>query len=145
MPELAEPLSNLDSLHNGTLAKTMFSMVTPDEEAIKVLQSAEAQSVVIFGLEVCTAFTRFLSGAYTILLQSHVCVLQTALDLADRGYQVNVLADGVSSANKEEVPLALERMRQAGVQVTTSESMIFQLIGESCLLWQKSSYSSIIT
>lgn len=67
VPELAEPLSNLDSLHNGTLAKTMFSMVTPNEEAIKVLQSAEAQSAVIFGLEVCTAFTRFLSGAYTIL------------------------------------------------------------------------------
>ena len=60
-----------------------------------------------------------------------MCVLQTALDLAERGYQVNVLADGVSSGNKEEVQYALERMRQAGVQVTTSESMIFQLIGEN--------------
>lgn len=59
--------------------------------------------------------------------QSHICVLQTALDLLELGYHVHIIADGVSSCNREEVPFALERMRQAGAQITTSESAAFQL------------------
>lgn len=62
-----------------------------------------------------------------ISFKAHVCVLQTALDLLDLGYPVHVLADGVSSCNREEVPIALERIRQAGGLVTTSESAAFQL------------------
>jgi isochorismate hydrolase len=65
------------------------------------------------------------------IYQSHVCVLQSTLDLLERGYDVHVLADAVSSCNKEEVPWALERMRQAGAQITTSESMLFQLQGSA--------------
>lgn len=56
-------------------------------------------------------------------------MLQTTLDLLRLGYDVHVLADGVSSTNKEEVPIAIERMRQAGAQITTSESAAFELIG----------------
>ena len=55
-------------------------------------------------------------------------MLQSTLDFLEHGYDVHVLADGVSSCNKEEVPLAIERMRQAGAH-TTSESMLFQLQG----------------
>ena len=61
------------------------------------------------------------------LLQSHVCVLQSALDFLALNYEVHVIADGVSSCNKEEVPFALARMRQAGAFITTSESLLFQL------------------
>lgn len=60
-------------------------------------------------------------------VQSHVCVLQTALDLIQGGYDVHVLADGVSSCNKEEVPIALAYIRQAGGHITTSESAAFLL------------------
>lgn len=55
-------------------------------------------------------------------------MLQTALELIDLGYDVHVVADGVSSVNKEEVPWAFERMREAGVHIVTSEALAFQLM-----------------
>jgi hypothetical protein len=55
--------------------------------------------------------------------------MQTTLDLLRRGITPYVLADGVSSCNKQEVPIALERLRQAGAIVTTSESILFELMG----------------
>ncbi|GAA5910626.1 uncharacterized protein JCM6883_003234 [Sporobolomyces salmoneus] len=93
------------------LAKTKFSMMVPQVE--KQLEEWETRSVVLFGIE------------------SHVCVLQTALDCLDKGIDVHVLADGVSSCNDDEVGIALKRMRDAGAMVTTSESALFQLIHDS--------------
>lgn len=58
----------------------------------------------------------------------------SCLDLLSLGYDVHLLADGVSSSNKEEVPFALDRMRQAGVIVGTSESVAFQLQSRPCYL-----------
>jgi isochorismate hydrolase len=56
--------------------------------------------------------------------------MQTTIDLLRRGITPYVLADGVSSCNKQEIPIALERLRHAGAIVTTSESLLFQLVGE---------------
>ena len=53
----------------------------------------------------------------------------TCLDFLSLGYEVHVLADGVSSSNKEEIPIAFDRLRQAGVVIATSESVAFQLQG----------------
>ncbi|KAN0131274.1 Isochorismatase-like protein [Lactarius tabidus] len=100
-------LTSLGPLHLGTFEKTLFSMATP--EVLSLLREHDFKSLILMGIE------------------SHVCVLQSTLDFLEHGYDVHVLADGVSSCNKEEVPLALERMRQAGAQITTSESMLFQL------------------
>ena len=64
-------------------------------------------------------------------IESHICVTQTALDLLAAGHKVYVLADGVSSSNREEVGVALARMRAAGAVITTSESWIYELLGDS--------------
>jgi hypothetical protein len=42
-----------------------------------------------------------------------------------------VIADGVSSCNKEEVPIALARLRHEGAVVTTSESFLYECVGDA--------------
>lgn len=64
-------------------------------------------------------------------IESHICVTQTTLDLLAQGHKVYVLADGVSSCNKEEVPIALARLRAEGAIVTTSESWIYECMGDA--------------
>jgi nicotinamidase-related amidase len=70
------------------------------------------------------------SGRKTVVLvgiEAHVCVLQTALDLAAAGYQPVVVADAVASRHPTDKDLALERLRQEGILVTGLESLLFEL------------------
>lgn len=60
-------------------------------------------------------------------IESHVCVLQTALDLLKAGHQPVVVADAVSSRNPYDKEIALRRMEQEGVRITTVESILFEL------------------
>ncbi|KAL1627363.1 hypothetical protein SLS54_002288 [Diplodia seriata] len=91
--------------------KTLFSMLTPEVRAVLT----QKHECIIVGIE------------------SHICVTQTALELLREGHKVYVLADGVSSCNKEEVPIALARLRHEGVVVTTSESLLFELISDAAI------------
>lgn len=69
------------------------------------------------------------------IFKSHVCVLQTLLSLSaqpnDIKYTTYILADGISSCNSFEVPIAIARLRQEGGIITTSESIAFQLMGDA--------------
>lgn len=61
-------------------------------------------------------------------VESHVCVQQTVLDLIENGFQVNVAADAISSRRKFDYEIALERMRTNKAEITTSESILFELL-----------------
>ncbi|NWG27278.1 MAG: hydrolase [Ignavibacteriaceae bacterium] len=61
-------------------------------------------------------------------IEAHVCVQQTVLDLIENGFQVNIAADAVSSRKEIDYRTALERMRQNGAEVTTTESILFELL-----------------
>ena len=61
-------------------------------------------------------------------VESHVCVQQTVLDLLANDFQVNVAADAVSSRRVIDYDIALSRMRQHGAEVTTTESILFELL-----------------
>ena len=61
-------------------------------------------------------------GGQSINIPVVTCL--STLDFIDQVYGVHVLADGVSSCDKEEVPLALEWMRQASAQITTNGSAV---------------------
>lgn len=58
--------------------------------------------------------------------EAHVCVLQTALDLATLGTQVFVVADAVGSRRAEDRELALARFRQHGIDVVSREMVAFE-------------------
>ncbi len=60
-------------------------------------------------------------------IETHVCIQQTALDLRSRDYDVFVCADAVGSRGPLDHETALHRLRQAGVFVTTVESVLFEL------------------
>jgi len=62
-------------------------------------------------------------------VEAHVCVQQSVLDLIRRGYTVFLCADAVSSRRPLDAETAIERMRQAGAIITTTESAAFELLG----------------
>jgi nicotinamidase-related amidase len=64
-------------------------------------------------------------------METHVCVLQTALDLLGAGYQVFVVADACSSRAAADKAAGLARMAQAGVSVVTSEMVLFEWLHEA--------------
>ena len=64
-------------------------------------------------------------------VESHICVLKTALDAVEAGYQVHVVADAVASRSAHNKQLALERMRQSGVFITSVEMILFMLLNEA--------------
>ncbi|MGD9694589.1 MAG: hydrolase [Thermoleophilia bacterium] len=61
-------------------------------------------------------------------IEAHVCVNQTALDLLDRGHEVHVAADAVSSRSPRNVALALEKLRAAGAAITSAETALFEIL-----------------
>ena len=74
------------------------------------------------------------SGRRTILLagiEGHVCVLQTALDLLEAGYTVFGASDAISSRQAWNRASGWERMRSAGAVPASTESAIFELLGEA--------------
>jgi nicotinamidase-related amidase len=74
------------------------------------------------------------SGRRQVLLcgiEAHVCVYQTAVEMAATGFEVHVAADAVSSRSPSDRGTALERLRQEGLTVNTTEMAIFEMLGGS--------------
>ena len=97
------------------VGKTKFSMCTEGSAAFLEAKSENLAS----------------SQALLVGLEAHVCVAQTAFDLLDRGWEVFVLVDGVSSIRVGDRAAALRRMERAGCVLTTSEAALFEMIGDA--------------
>lgn len=60
-------------------------------------------------------------------IETHVCVLQTCVDLINAGFKPVIIEDCVSSRKPNDKHLALERMRQEGASITTLETILFEI------------------
>ncbi len=80
-------------------------------------------------------FNRFLSSdrGHVVLagMEAHICVLQTALDLHAQGKSVFVVEDAIISRRPENKANALNRLRQAGVVIANTESVVFEWLGKA--------------
>lgn len=61
-------------------------------------------------------------------MESHVCVLQTALGMLKEGYGVQLVADAVCSRKKSDHLTGLGVARDAGAVVTSTEAALFQML-----------------
>ncbi|CAM2789256.1 YcaC like amidohydrolase [Legionella steigerwaltii] len=59
-------------------------------------------------------------------IETHVCVLQTALEMRKAGFDVFVVADAVSCRGEQNMKYGLKRMKQEGVHLITSEMVFFE-------------------
>lgn len=109
IPPIDEALGNYSPIE-----KTSFSAMK-EPAFVRALEETGKRTTIIAGIE------------------SHVCVLQTSLDLLQAGYHVFLPADCISSRRKSDKKYALLRMAQAGIYLTTYEAVLFELCGGSHL------------
>ena len=79
----------------------------------------------------CNALHELPGRRTTLLLcgiESHVCVTQTALGALESGYMVHVASDAVSSRTEWNLRTGLERMKEAGCVISSTEMMVFELL-----------------
>ncbi|MCS6903964.1 MAG: isochorismatase family protein [Bacteroidia bacterium] len=113
---LGSTISSLESLINGypKFEKTTFSCAR-DKTFLEYLQQQPQKTLLLMGIE------------------AHVCVLQTALDCKLMGYEVFVIWDCVSSRKKSDKNISRLRLLNNGIQITSYESLLFELCEDSAL------------
>ena len=102
--ELADATAGLP-----VLEKLTFSCCG-SEEFVRTVRGLNRQRIILCGAE------------------THVCVQQTAIDLMNAGFYVNVTADAVCSRRETDYAIAIARLRDCGAVITTVESAVFELL-----------------
>lgn len=95
----------------ATVEKLHFSCVAA--RCLEPLAAADKRQMVVCGIE------------------SHVCVLQTVLDLKQHGKEVFVVEEGVGSRRPSDKALALERMRAHGITIVSREMAAFEWLHQA--------------
>jgi len=111
VPELLEALGHGGS-EQKIPEKTSFSSYGCDGLPER-LRATQASSVLVCGIE------------------THVCVNQSAQDLLEAGYRVQIAVDAVESRHAKDREVALRKLERAGVVLTTSEMAAFELLRDA--------------
>jgi nicotinamidase-related amidase len=102
-----------DILNNYNPVEKMSFSCCGEPSLMKSLTDLNRKNVILCGIE------------------AHVCVLQTALDLYDQGFQPVLIADCVGSRKRSDRNYAIDRMRDTGIIISTYESILFELCREA--------------
>lgn len=112
---LGETVSELKDVFNENTflcEKTDFSALN-NEDVLKKLQILGKKQVVLFGIE------------------AHICVLQTAKALIEKGYEVFLIKDASKSRKNFEFESGINLMQQYGVKISCCEILLFDLLKSS--------------
>lgn len=104
VPQIADLLAG-----NEPINKSSFSCCG-DEKFISKLSSINRSQVLLTGIE------------------THVCIYQTAACLREKNYDVNVIADAVSSRTLDNKQIALSKMQTMGINIHSTEMALFELL-----------------
>ncbi|MCB9077418.1 MAG: hydrolase [Anaerolineaceae bacterium] len=103
-PEIGQYLAGIEPV-----AKRTFSCCG-DDDFMSQLAALNRKQILMTGIE------------------THICVYQTAIDLLEQGYEVQMVTDAVSSRTPENRQLGLERIKEAGASLTSTEMALFELL-----------------
>jgi nicotinamidase-related amidase len=67
------------------------------------------------------------SNIILVGIETHICITQTALELLSE-FNVHVIADATSSRSVEDRDIALQRLSQSGVVISSTEMVIYELM-----------------
>jgi nicotinamidase-related amidase len=107
IPEISEHLAQIEPI-----SKFSFSCCD-NEQFMQELNSAKPQNIIMTGIE------------------SHICVYQTARDLVNLKYNVQLLSDAVSSRTAENKQIGLERSKAAGAGISSVETVLFEIVKDA--------------
>jgi nicotinamidase-related amidase len=128
-------LLKMPTLMSTQYSKGLGSTVPEISSLLPETEAIDKQVFSCFGSEVfCSLLKRLPGNRNTLLLcgiESHICVMQTALGALRDGYLVHVASDAVSSRTEWNWKAGLERMRSAGAILSSTEMMIFELLRSS--------------
>ena len=103
----------LNALGNPEIVEKLNFSCCAEESLMGQLRKKNIKQIVVCGIE------------------THVCLLQTCLDMLANGFQVHLVIDAISSRRKLDHEAAIDRMEQAGVILTSTESALFELLEQA--------------
>ncbi len=128
----AARILKIPTLVSTQYAKGLGNTVPEIASLLLGVDAVEKTVFSCFGSEVfCSVLNRLPGQRDTLLLcgmESHVCVMQTALAALGKGYLVHVASDAVGSRTKWNWKIGLDRMRAAGAVISSTEMMIYELM-----------------
>ena len=107
LPELKEVLTSYDPIE-----KLHFNCCDVDSFNTR-LESEDLTNIILMGVE------------------SHICIFMTCISLLEKGYKIHVPQDAVDSRTDENWRVGLELMREAGAMITSTETIIYQILNKA--------------
>jgi nicotinamidase-related amidase len=131
----AAGILNIPALMSTQYAKGLGTTVPEIASLLPGTEAIDKTLFSCFGSDVfCAALKRVPGNRNTLLLcgmETHICVAQTALAALREGYLVHVAADAVGSRTELNWKIGLERMRDAGAVISSTEMVIYELMRAS--------------